>query len=115
MLMAEPGNHDVRDRPHVVIDAYRETAAYAVPGRKMERKPLRGDYAAHAASLLTQLGGALGELPLPAEDPRLRLHGLKAGTVVEIATLVPTSARATAAKVPTALDFAVQGHRRAED
>jgi hypothetical protein len=36
--MAEPDNFDTRDRPHIPIDVFRETAAYTFPSRKQERK-----------------------------------------------------------------------------
>src|SRR3954471_1227590 len=104
--MAEPDDFGVRDRPHLSIDAFRETAAYAIPARKRERKPLRGDYAAHAAALLDQLGVALGDLPPPDADPRLPLAALKAGANVEVTTVPPAEgARTKAVKVPSALEF----------
>jgi len=83
--MAEPDNFDTRDRQHIPIDVFRETAAYTFPSRNQERKPLRGNYAAHAAYLLDQLATALGDVPLPADDPRLAVQGLKSGTIVETA------------------------------
>jgi hypothetical protein len=107
--MAGPSDFDARDRPHIAIDAFRETAAYTFPSRKQERKPLRGDYAAHAAHLLDQLGKALGDVPQPHDDPRLAIQGLKSGTVVEITTAQPAEdSRAKAVKVPTALEFPAQ-------
>ena len=107
--MAEPENFDARDRPHISIDAFRETAAYTFPSRNQERKPLRGDYAAHAAGLLDQLAVALGNVPLPVDDPRLIVEGLKRGTIVEIATLPPAEgARTKAVKVPATLEFPTQ-------
>lgn len=39
--MAEPDNFDTRDRAHISIDVFRETAAYTFPSRNQERKPLR--------------------------------------------------------------------------
>ncbi|WP_336866959.1 S8 family peptidase [Sphingomonas sanguinis] len=107
--MAEPDNFDTRDRPHIAIDVFRETAAYTYPSRNQERKPLRGDYAAHATQLLDQLAAALGDVPPPADDPRLTVQGLKAGTIVEIATLPPAEdSRTKAVKVPTTLEFPTQ-------
>ncbi|QYA13235.1 S8 family peptidase [Rhizobium sp. AB2/73] len=107
--MAEPDNFDTRDRQHIPIDVFRETAAYTFPSRNQERKPLRGDYAAHAAHLLDQLAAALGDVPLPSDDPRLAVQGLKAGTIVEITTLPPAEdSRTKAVKVPTALEFPTQ-------
>lgn len=107
--MAEPDNFDTRDRQHILIDVFRETAAYTFPSRNQERKPLRGDYAAHAAHLLDQLAAALGDVPLPADDPRLAVQGLKFGTIVEITTLPPAEgSRTKAVKVPTALEFPTQ-------
>lgn len=107
--MAESDNFDKRDRQHLSIDAFRETAAYAAPGRKQDRKPLRDDYAAHAAQLLSQLAAALGEIPMPATDPRLSVQGLKSGTIVEVTTLAPAEkSRSKAAKIPATLEFPVQ-------
>ena len=107
--MAEPDNFDTRDRPHIPIDAFRETAAYERPPRNQERKPLRDDYAAHAVRLLDQLAVALGDLPLPGDDARISLQGLKSGTIVEIATLPPAeTSRTKAVKVPSALEFPTQ-------
>lgn len=107
--MAEPDNFDTRDRPHIPIDAFRETAAYERPPRNQERKPLRDDYAAHAARLLDQLAVALGDLPQPGDDARISIQGLKPGTIVEIATLPPAEgSRTKAVKVPTALEFPTQ-------
>jgi hypothetical protein len=58
--MAEPEDFGVRDRAHIFIDAFRETAAYTFPARSQDRKPLRDDYNAHATALLDQLAVALG-------------------------------------------------------
>jgi hypothetical protein len=107
--MAGTDNFDTRNRPHISIDLFRDTAAYVFPSRKQERKPLREDYAAHAAQLLEQLGTALGELPTAGADPRLSVQGLKPGTIVEITTLPPIEgSRTKAVKVPTALEFPAQ-------
>lgn len=107
--MAEPDNFDTRDRPHIPIDAFRETAVYERPPRNQERKPLRDDYAAHAVRLLDQLAVALGDLPLPGDDARISIQGLKPGTIVEIATLPPAeTSRTKTVKVPTALEFPTQ-------
>jgi hypothetical protein len=107
--MAEPDNFDTRNRPHIPIDVFRETAAYTFPSRNQERKPLRGDYAAHAARLLDQLAVALGDLPQTANDPRLSVQGLKPGTIVEVTTLTPAEdSRIKAVKVPAALEFPTQ-------
>lgn len=107
--MVEPDNFDTRDRQHIPIDVFRETAAYTFPSRNQERKPLRGDYAAHAAHLLDQLAAALGNVPLPADDLRLAVQGLKSGTIVEITTLPPAEgSRTKAVKIPTALEFPTQ-------
>lgn len=107
--MAEPDNFDARNRPHVQIDAFRETAAYEFPARNQKRKPLRDDYAAHAESLLQQLGEALGDLPIAAADQRVQVQGLKRGIIVEITTLaLAEGSRSKAAKIPTALEFPTQ-------
>lgn len=104
--MAEPDNFDARDRPHLTIDVFRETAAYEYPSRNQERKPLRGDYAAHAAQLIDQLAAALGPVPAAGADERVSVQGLKAGTVVEITTVPPVEgSRTKAIKVPATLEF----------
>lgn len=38
--MALPDNFNKRDRRHITIDAFQETAAYAYPARNQERKLL---------------------------------------------------------------------------
>lgn len=107
--MAEPDNFDARDRPHVLIDVFRDPAAYTYPSQIMRRKPLREDYAAHARQLLDQLGEALGAQPKPGADPRISIRGLKPGTIVEVTTASPADgSRAKAAKVPAALEFQSQ-------
>ena len=107
--MADPENYDARDRRHIPIDAFRETAAYAFPSRAQQRKPLRDDYTAHAGQLLDQLAAALGQLPTPAADTRLAVQGLKAGTVVEVTTRPPDGgSRVKAVKVPASLEFPAQ-------
>ncbi len=107
--MAKPGHFDTRDRPHISIDVFREEREYTSPSRPQTHKPLRADYAAHAAGLLKQLAAALGNVPVPAVDPRLPLRGLKSGTIVEITTLPPAEdSRKKAVKVPAALEFPTQ-------
>ncbi|MBX3454867.1 S8 family peptidase [Ferrovibrio sp.] len=108
--MAEPNNFDTRDRPHISIDAFRETTDYTFPPRNQNRKPLRDDYAAHAAHLLNQLAVALGDVPQPANDTRLAIQDLRSGTIVEITTVPPSEdSRTKAAKIPTTLEFPSQG------
>lgn len=107
--MPEPDDHDVRDRPHISINAFREAVQYSFPSRAQQRKPLREDYAAHAAGLLDQLSRALGALPTAAADPRLSVDGLKPGTVVEVSTLPPgEGSRTKAVKIPATLEFPAQ-------
>jgi hypothetical protein len=107
--MAEPEDYGVRDRPHISISAFREAAQYSFPTRAQQRKPLREDYAAHAAGLLNQLDRALGDLPAPNADARLSIDGLKPGTVVEVSTLPPSEgSRAKAVKIPANLEFPAQ-------
>lgn len=107
--MAEPEDYGARDRPHVSIDTFRESTQYSFPTRSQQRKPLRADHAAHSRALLDQLTRALGSLPLPADDLRQQVAGLKPGTVVEVSTLPPAEAsRSKAAKVPTTLEFPAQ-------
>jgi hypothetical protein len=93
--MAEPEDYDARNRAHISINAFRETAAYTFPVRSQERKPLRDDYAAHAATLLDQLAVALGELPAPGADARLPVQGLKRGAIVEVTTVLPAEGSRT--------------------
>lgn len=107
--MAEPSEFETRDQLHISIDVFREAAQYGFPARNQKRKPLRDDYRAHANTLLNQLTQALGELPTAAEDTRLRVEGLKPGTIVEVATAPPAEgSRSKAVKVPAALEFPVQ-------
>lgn len=98
--------YSLRQLRHIPIDALREAVRYKFPPRRMDPKPLRGDYAAHAAGLLRQLDAALGEVPLPGADIRIQVEGLKLGALVEVATAPPAeTSRAKATKVPAALDF----------
>ena len=60
--MAEPEDYAARDRPHISINAFREAAQYGFPSRAQQRKPLREDYAAHAAALLDQLSSRAGRV-----------------------------------------------------
>ena len=107
--MAGPADFDARDRAHLSINAFRESANYSFPSRNQTRKPLRQDYAAHADSLLGQLVAALGEVPLAGADLRLTVQGLKAGTIVKISTAQPPAqSRTKAVKVPSALEFPAQ-------
>jgi len=104
--MAKPDDFDQTNRTHISINAFRETAAYTFPSRNQERKPLRDDYAAHAAALLDQFATALGELPGAGADPRLAVEGLKPGAIVEITTAPPAEgSRVKAIRVPPALEF----------
>jgi hypothetical protein len=107
--MAEHEEYDARDRPHISINAFREAAQYSFPSRAQQRKPLRKDYAAHAADLIDQLSRALGNLPSLAADLRLSVDGLKPGTVVEVSTLPPgEGSRVKAVKIPAQLEFPIQ-------
>lgn len=107
--MTEPGDFGARDRPHLFINSFREGTQYASPRRRMKRKPLRNDYAAHADALLGQLNRALGTIPEHKNDLRFHVDGLKAGTIVELATSPPaTGSRSKAVKIPTTLDFPTQ-------
>jgi hypothetical protein len=104
--MAEPQDFGMRDRPHIPIDGVRRTTAYTPPPRGGNRKSLRADHAAHAASLLNQLVDALGTLPPAGRDPRSRVQGLKPGAIIEVATLPPDEgSRAKVARIPGALEF----------
>lgn len=107
--MAEPEDFGARDRPHISVNAFREKTKYEFPAQAQQRKPLRGDYAAHANSLLEQLTQALGAMPAATADVRLSVQGLKPGTVVEVSTRPPDEeSRTKAAKMPSALDFPAQ-------
>lgn len=107
--MAEFEDYGARNLPHISINAFRESAQYTFPTRSQQRKPLRENYAAHADALLEQLAQALDVLPPPATDPRLRVRGLKPGSVVEVSTLPPAEgSRSKAAKMPAALEFPSQ-------
>ncbi|MGO4560109.1 S8 family peptidase [Mesorhizobium sp. 2RAF21] len=107
--MAEPDDYGARNRAHISINAFKEPAAYTFPSRKQERKPLRDNYAAHAATLLDQLAVALGALPATGADTRLPIQGLKPGTIVEVTTVAPAEgSRVKAVKVPATLEFPTQ-------
>lgn len=107
--MTKSEDFGVRDRSHISINVFRETAAYTFPSRNQKRKPLRSDYAAHAALLLDQLAIALGTLPAPGADPRLPVEGLKRGAIIEVTTVPPAEgSRTKAVKVPTGLEFPTQ-------
>ncbi len=107
--MAEPDDYSARNRAHISINTFKETAAYTFPSRKQERKPLRDDYAAHAATLLDQLAVALGALPATGADTRLPIQGLKRGAIVEVTTIAPAEgSRVKAVKVPATLEFPTQ-------
>ncbi|MCP1556777.1 UNVERIFIED_ORG: hypothetical protein M2438_005279 [Methylobacterium sp. SuP10 SLI 274] len=104
--MAGPEDYGERDRPHIFVDAFRESAQYGYPSRAQQRKPLREDYAAHADALLDQLTRALGDQPAPTADTRLQMGGLKPGRIVEVSTAPPPEgSRTKAVKVPAALEF----------
>ena len=113
--------YNLRKLPHLSIDAWRETVRYEYPPRPMAQRPLRGDYAAHAAGLLKQLDTALGSVPTSTADPRIRVEGLRPGALVEVATMPPAeNSRTKATKVPAALEFkqediVVLQSRRSED
>ena len=107
--MAEPEDYGARDRPHIPIDAFREAEAYIFPARPQLRRQLRQDYAAHAVTLLDQLSVALGDVPPQGAEARLRVEGLKLGTIVEVATMPPAEgSRTKAVKVPPTLEFPTQ-------
>lgn len=107
--MSEPNDHGARDRPHVAIDAFREVAAYRVPSRDMKRKPLRDDYAAHAASLLDQIGAAMPAVPRPEDDNRIEIGGMRRGAVVAVETRAPDEgSQSKAAKISANFDFVSQ-------
>ena len=108
--MAERKDFGERNRAHISISGLRKKAAYVAPKRRMDRKPLRNDHTAHAASLLTQLAAALGKVPPENQDRRLEVKGLKRGAIVEVATVGPgEGSRVKAVKVPAGLEFPAQG------
>jgi hypothetical protein len=103
--MADIDDVSIRNVPHVQIEIFQETGDFIYPGRKQERKPIRADYAAHAESLLAQLTAALGPLPTPQNDQRLRVEGLKPGTLVTIETRVPDKDTTGPAAIPRGFEF----------
>lgn len=107
--MADPGDFDARDLPHIAIDAWREPTTYQYPSQAQKRKPLREDYAAHARSLIDQLAAALPAMPLAGEDTRIDMPGLGKGALVTVETMAPRTERTQAVKVPQALEFPAQG------
>lgn len=107
--MAEQGDFDKRDKPHIAIDAWRESVGYEFPQRAQQRKPLRDDYVAHGQALLAQLAAALPPPPALGADTRTSLNGLEPGTLIAVGTLAPDeNARTRAAKIPTGFDFSAQ-------
>lgn len=107
--MAEHDDYGARDRPHLLISAFRESTRYSYPSRPRIRAPLREDYAAHADSLAGQLRQALGNIPSSGADPRLAVADLKPGQLIEVATRPPDeSSRTKVVKVPVTLEFPAQ-------
>ncbi len=107
--MAEQGDYDARKHVHISFDVFRDGISYSFPQKKIERKPLRDDYAAHAKSLLDQLAAALGDPPMAGQDNRLPVEGLKAGAIVEVGTMPPAKGtRTSAVKLPKGLEFPTQ-------
>lgn len=103
--MADQSDFDARKHVHIPFDVFRDEVGYSYPKQKMDKKPLREDYAAHAQNLLGQLAAALGEIPGAGHDNRLPVEGLKPGTIVEVGTMPPQSARSGAVKLPKNLEF----------
>ena len=105
--MAEPEDFGVRDRPHVSIEWSSRNRGLQLPGASAGAQAAAGGLRrARRMALLDQLASALGDLPPAGADPRLRVEGLKPGTVVEVSTLPPAEgSRARAVKVPAALEF----------
>jgi hypothetical protein len=102
--MADIWEYDLRDRPHVAIDSWREATAFSRPARQQKQKPLRDDYVAHAQALLEQLAAALPP-PNPPADLAPQLAGLPRGALVALETLAPDpAARKVAAKVPAEIE-----------
>lgn len=101
--MPDP-DYNLRASPHISLDGVRRVGAYAAPKRKMDAKPLRGDYAAHGERLLQQLSDALPRLPLGHADARLPIAGLKPGVLVTLETLPPDTDRKGPSKVPLAFE-----------
>lgn len=99
--MAEPGDFDARVLTHIAIDQWRESSAYAFPARAQTRKPIREDYAAHAAELIGDLTAALPVIGGAASVP-----GMTPGALVLVETRTPEEgSRVKAAKIPSALEF----------
>lgn len=107
--MADRGEFDAHNLPHISIDVAREATTYRFPARAQERKPLRDDYAAHAHSLIDQLAVALPPVPPATEDPRVAIPGVGRGALISVETKTPISDRAQAVRVPTSLEFPGQG------
>lgn len=110
--MTESNEYGARDKPHLTINAFRESARYGFPSRAQSRRPLRENYAAHAEGLISQLTAALDEVPTGEADTRLPIPDLKLGRIVEVTTRPPDEGSfVNAVKVPTTLDFASQDIR----
>lgn len=103
--MADQSDFDARKHVHIPFDVFRDEVGYSYPNQNIKKKPLREDYAAHAQNLLEQLADALGEIPEAGQDNRLPVGGLKPGTIVEVGTMSPQSARVGAVKLPKSFEF----------
>lgn len=105
--MANGDDYSAHELAHIRFEPFRVEAQYEFPNRPQDRKPRRDDYHAHAQSLTAQLTTALGALPAAGNDQRLAIADQKRGTIVELETMVPGSARQGATKTP-ALDYPAQ-------
>jgi hypothetical protein len=106
--MSEPEDFDARNRPHIPIDMWRETAGYDFPTRAQQRKPLREDYAAHAQQLVDSLAAALPDIPAPGQDMRIDIPGMQRGALIEVETTPPAeNSRSKAARLPD-VEFVTQ-------
>jgi hypothetical protein len=63
--MAEPDNFDTRDRAHISIDVFRETAAYTFPSRNQERNLRETIRRMRRSSTSSQRRWGRFRLPLP--------------------------------------------------
>lgn len=107
--MDESSDHDQRNRPHVRIDAARQTAEYKFPSRPRNTRPLRDDYAVHAQHLIEQLLGALANQPDASSDRRLSIDGLNPGCLIEVETMSPSERlKKKVIKLPRDFEFPAQ-------
>ena len=87
-------------KKHLHIENFIETESYHYPSRPIPSK-LRNDHKSHSEILASQLTSALGKIPEPEEDTRIKIAGLDSGNIVKIETANPNDKKTKSAiKLP---------------